>query len=139
MVDTGLKNARLMIDRFREAEEAYRLGISRCSKAKVERLKARHRDFKQRVTNKQTASSDRSPLTIPQGHVSPLHPISSSYLMRHRATPWEPSFIVIPYAILLANEMLPTLLSQHPNQRHLRLEMRQLRFPPQTLMIHIYT
>ncbi|KAI5122295.1 hypothetical protein M0805_002374 [Coniferiporia weirii] len=56
-------------ERLREAEEAYRLGISRSTRA-VERLKGRYRDFQQRVSSKKTQKAVRKPPHIAPGESS---------------------------------------------------------------------
>ncbi|THH09166.1 hypothetical protein EW145_g2217 [Phellinidium pouzarii] len=62
-------------DRLREADEAYRLGISRSTRA-VERLKNRHRDFQQRVSTKSTLKTARILPHIAPGEVGVHHAVS---------------------------------------------------------------
>ncbi|KAH8118050.1 hypothetical protein DFH11DRAFT_874089 [Phellopilus nigrolimitatus] len=58
-------------NRLREAEEAYRLGIGRKTRA-VERLKTRYREFQQRVSAKNTLKPSRNSLHIANGESSSL-------------------------------------------------------------------
>ncbi|KAL5504129.1 BUB1_2 [Sanghuangporus vaninii] len=76
----GTKNAQLYEDyavslegqdRFREAEQAYRLGIQR-SKRGADRLKTRYREFKERVESKNTFKPSHRPPHIPPGESSSL-------------------------------------------------------------------
>ncbi|EJD06579.1 uncharacterized protein FOMMEDRAFT_144565 [Fomitiporia mediterranea MF3/22] len=78
--EIGVRNAQLYEDysmslesqdRFREAEEAYRLGISR-SKRGADRLKTRYWEFKQRVETKSTLKATRKPPYVPPGEGSSL-------------------------------------------------------------------